>query len=237
VGAAYTISNSSVSHSPGGTLTYSNSESLSLLASTLSDTVNVSTGPGNLPMTLHANTGTDTFNINPSAYTASATNGDITLHGDGGAGDTINFNDQSNSANTTAVIQNNLVNRSNTPDYLYSNFESITYNAGGGSDAFLIVSTSQATPVTLHGNGGADAFHPGNAVFGSSLDQVLGAVSVFGETGTDSLQVWDNSNAAANSFTISFSSVDSATSASTTFDTIDSITVNAGSGGDSSTSR
>src|SRR4029450_4833080 len=108
--------------------------------------------------------GNDTFNVNPSLYTSGATNGGISLNGGAGTTDVINLNDQSNATNSTYVVQNNLFNRTNTPNYNYGTVKGLTVNCGSANDIVLVVSTLLATPVTIHGNNGNDDIHIGNAL-------------------------------------------------------------------------
>jgi hypothetical protein len=228
----YSVTNATVGRSASATLTDFNVETLTVNCGSAGDTINVGTGMNNMPMTLNANGGNDTFNVILTSYTGSATNGTIVLNGGTGA-DAINANDTSTAVATTVVIQTTTFNRTNTPDFDFGTAESLTFNAGLGDDIFLIVSTAASTPLVVHGGGGDDTFGVGNALFASSLNQILGAVSVFGDSGTgDELQVWDNSNTAANTFNINNTTVDTNTSAAATYSTVESMLITCGTGND-----
>jgi hypothetical protein len=233
-GFTYTVTNSAVTRTSSATLSFANSESLTLNAGLGSDAINVNTGANNIDMTLNANGGNDTFNVSGAGYAAGSGGGSgITLSGGSGTADTINFNDQTFPAATTGLIASTTFSRTDSPTYTYGTAESLVYNAGNGADVFLITSTAASTPLTVHGGGGDDTFGVGNALFSSSLNQVLGAVSIFGDAGTgDELQVWDSSNTAANSFTVTNTSVDSSTSAATSYATVESMLLTCGSGAD-----
>ncbi len=75
-----------------------------------------------------------------------------------GAGNEVNFNDQSNPLAGNYQLGFSAVTRiltSGSATMDYSNVGSVTFNASGNADVFSLF-TSVTTPITLHGNGGDD---------------------------------------------------------------------------------
>jgi hypothetical protein len=163
-------------------------------------------------LNLNGSTGADTFEVNIS--TASGSNNLVNINAGTGA-DVAKFNGSSSSEqfeiNSSSV---EVVNKRSTN---LTSVETLKVNGQGGSEAFKIdttvdkdgtsAKTSDITNIevngnsgndqfelqgmlstistTLHGNEGSDTFNVGNT--SNKVDSILGAVSIFGDGSTDTL--------------------------------------------------
>jgi hypothetical protein len=113
----------------------------------------------------------------------------------------------------------------------YSGIESLTVNGAAGNDTFNIRSTAATTPVTANGNDDDDVFNIGN--LSNSLDDILGAVTINGNApaASDSATINDQGDADAHTYVLTSSTVARDGAALIVYTTIESLTLNGGSGG------
>src|SRR4029434_4142352 len=71
-----------------------------------------------------------------------------------------------------------------------------TVNAGGGADTFNVTSTSPGVPVVVNGFGGDDVVNVTPLLPGVSslLGNLAAPVTTNGQTGSNTLNIWDQSN-------------------------------------------
>jgi hypothetical protein len=203
---------------------------------------------------VNAGTGNDTINIGfPPALTPGGTldgiRGTVTVDGGGqvvGGGDVLNINDQGTTGGKFYQIEASVVQRTNldlsTAVYVsYTTMQKVVLNAGAGGDAFSVISTAFATPVTINANGGADTVSVGKPVSLTAgvLDPIRGTVTVNGGNQApgevDAITVNDAGATAATTYDIQPGGVtrsDAVSSRLVNYGGVEAVVVNAGQGGD-----
>jgi hypothetical protein len=113
----------------------------------------------------------------------------------------------------------------------YSGLESLTVNGAAGDDTFNIRSTASGTPLTANGNDDDDVFNIGN--LSNSLDDILGAVAINGNapTASDSATIHDEGDSDPHTYVLTSSTVARDGAGLITYLTVESLTLNGGSGG------
>jgi hypothetical protein len=106
--------------------------------------------------------------------------------------------------------------------------DTITVNGLGGNDTINIRHTFSGVPVTA--NGGADNDTIRISDVARFLDDIDGDVIVNGDTGTDSLIIFDQNNTFSDTFDVSDLIVDRNASAPISYGTIDNLTLHLGTG-------
>ena len=76
----------------------------------------------------------------------------------------------------------------------------IVVNAGAGDDSIYVRSTPAGVPMTVNGQAGNDTIRVGSAA--NSLDDMLGPLTVNGGTGVNVLNVNDQGDATANTYSV-----------------------------------
>ncbi len=235
----YTLTSSSLARSYAPTITYNSVAGLAVNAGTGNNLINVSGMSAGATTTINANGGNDTINFTCAGNTTAILNanggddtinlanpflGVLTVNGDGGS-DTLNVNDQANPFDRTYTITNTAVSRSGNGGgpISYSTFETLVLNVGSGNEQVSVNGTAAGTATTVNGNIGNDNV----AVIFPSL---AGALTVYGQGGTDTLTFWDTTNPANDSYTIAAGSVWRSAAQTTMYATVEDLTVHAGTG-------
>jgi hypothetical protein len=121
----------------------------------------------------------------------------------GGVGvDTVTLHDEEHIIDEVYTITSTSVSRVGFGGLTYAAMEGLTLNVANGlTEAINVNSTLAATPVTVNGNGGADAMVV--AALTADWDaSILSDVTFNGNAGTDSLRILDTSDAGADNYTV-----------------------------------
>jgi hypothetical protein len=162
------------------------------------------------PATSVANALSLSYNAATQRYTVVDTNENITL------------------TNSGAFI-NPSGNGTHTVSFWYGNISWFTVNMGNQNFTVNIEQTVSGRPVYVNLGGGTDAVNISPAAH--NLDNIQGAINVQGGIGIDSLNVYDQSNAAAQTFSLGASSLSRSGSAAITYGTeMNVVTINGGNG-------
>ena len=145
--ANFTLSDTALTRSSGGTLALTSVEVATLTGGASANTFTVSSWTGSAA--LAGAGGNDAYTVNLHTGTA----GSVSISDASGAGDTLVVNGTA-SADTLTVTGTSVSRGSQTISY--SGIETLTINAGDGDDAITINSASVAT--TIYGDAGADTF-------------------------------------------------------------------------------
>jgi hypothetical protein len=118
-----------------------------------------------------------------------------------------------------------------TISYEYFDSTSVTINGGSGSGLHTYNVLATGVTTTINGGAGNDTFNVGNA---GILDAIVGALTVNGNLGTNTLNVDDHLNGVGQSFTVSSTVLTRSGGVSITYGTIKTLNISAG-GNDSLT--
>jgi hypothetical protein len=108
------------------------------------------------------------------------------------------------------------------------NITSIAVNTGNQNFTVNIEQSLSGAPVTVNLGNGTDAVNVSPAAH--NLDNIQGAINVHPGTGTDSLNVYDQSNTFGQTFSLGASSLSRLGSAAITYSGINFVTINGGNG-------
>ena len=202
---------------------YSGVELITLDGATGSNAFSVVGSTAELVLT--GNDGNDSLVVGGSAQNLDNIDNDISF--DGGPGiDTVELRDQQNAAASTYIITQTTFDRSAFPLLTYGKVETFTVQGGSGGNPFAVQSLFGATDLVLFGNGGNDQFLLGSAA--SSLEPLDGAIIVHGGANTDSISVNDQAELLGLGFTVTATTVSRSGFGGLTYDTAESLSVNAG---------
>ena len=202
-------------------------ESISLLANPDGGTFNIqSTGAGT-PVTILGNDGADTFNIGTSGSVAGILSR-VYVDGFDGA-DRLSYNDGASTTLNEYTVDGYLVRRSNVAD-VEARVEEMTLNCGDAADTVNVLKTNAGIPLTVNGQGGADAFYVG----GGNWDANVGApVTINGNAAADTLNINDTADTGADAYTLTSTQATKNTAGSQpiSFATMETLVLDAGTGG------
>jgi hypothetical protein len=149
----------------------------------------------------------------------------------GGIGqNAVTIDDRANSSSTISVIRSGQFERG----FGYVNFsgvQKLIVNAGNGGNEIAILDTPVTLTVTVNAGSGGDNVHAGGSLVGT-VDSILGPVTVNGQGSNTSFTVFDQSNTAVQTYTVTTTSVKRTGGFATTIANLKSVTVNGSSGGD-----
>ncbi|MEX2176502.1 MAG: hypothetical protein WD872_19210, partial [Pirellulaceae bacterium] len=181
----------------------------------------------------------DTFDV---AAGKSLSAGGIT---GGGGANTLTIDDAALAAGTTYQITSTDVTRNGVVVLAYSGLQTLTLNAGTGSDTVLVASTGAETTInggagndtitiaaaahatTVLGGAGADTIAAGTGI----LNTITAAIIVDGETDADTLTVNDSADFGDNTYTINANQVTRG-GVTVTYTAIEDLFVKTGAGED-----
>src|SRR5262249_12477386 len=162
-GNSYTITRTSVARSGAALISFTNldfNSGLTINAGAFNDTLNVQEA---LKADLNLGAGNDTVTLVGTDGVTPEFLG-VGVHGGAGA-DAVVLNDPRAipilAASTYDVFSTVIEQHTLQGDAFFVGYdavESVTINAAGGDDTFILHSTLATTPVTLHGGGGNDSF-------------------------------------------------------------------------------
>ena len=201
---SYTITNTSVTRSGAATISYSTVESLAVNASAGNDAVDVRSTAAGTPLTVFGGNGVDVFNVGNATNSLDDIQASVILQGQGGTGDTVNFNDQGDADGNTYTLTNNTLTRSGFSGVSFVAVENVTLNASGQADTINVTSSFAEVSTMVNAGDGLDIINLGNA---GTLDNLLGAVTINGNapglpSAFDLLILHDESDGDVNNYTV-----------------------------------
>ena len=171
-------------------------ESMFIFSNNHNSTFNVQSTLASTPLTLLGGDGTDTFNIGQGNSVAGIL-GAVFAQGFGGI-DRLNYNDGASATLNEYTVDDFLVRRSNVAD-VEAQVDEMILNCGDAADIVNVLGTVGNVPLTVNGDGGADAFYVGNG----NWDANVGApVSVNGGPNSDALYVTDTADTGLDDYTV-----------------------------------
>jgi Ca2+-binding RTX toxin-like protein len=199
---SYTLQANSVTRDGSATISYSGIQDVAVSAGSADDTATV-LGTSSL-VTLDMGSGNDLVNLGDDTTTMAGIHSLVTVTGADGT-DSIVLNDQAATAGNFYSITGTGVMRNFTPLLNYSGAGSLTLSAGSGNDVVSLLSTLATTPVALNMGAGNDLVDIEND--SASLADILGTVSVDGQTGTATVFMNDVGETTFHTYTVTANSV------------------------------
>ncbi len=226
--------------------------SLTIRGSDDDETIRLEGALGVGPITVMGRGGDDTVIVGTeTGGNLSDLGGLLTVDGGDGA-NSLFINDVGAAAAQSYAVTGTTVDRTGAPQILYSKINKLTLNAGSsgdtidvkdtgslatltingdsGGDDIYVRATSAGTTTAVNGGDGADTITVGST--GNTLDDLAGPLTVKGDSDTDSLNVNDQGTTVDRSYTVTPTTVRRTGGVDITYDTIENLTLNAGSGGD-----
>lgn len=227
---AYSVTSTNVDRAVFSGVTYGTVETLQLLAQTGNNTIDISSTAGGTTTTISANSGNDIFNVGTPGNTAASIAGPLVLRGEVGT-DTVFYTDQSNAVATTYGITSTTITRSGAAMTTFATVELLDLRGGSSNDTYVVSSTLASCPVVISGANGDDDFFLGG-VIGSAvfLDNILGALTLNGQNGSDEVVMNDGISNASDSYTITPTAFTHPGTGGMTYATMEGMTLLAASG-------
>ncbi len=175
------------------------------------------------------------FNLSKSSATDGLDNlpGAIVIHG-GGAGDSINLNDQGADFDDDYTLTSTTVSRLVFGGLTFDGVSNLTLFAETlvgtthGDNNINVNSTAAGVHTTIYGDGGFDFITIGNG----NLSAVAGPVTVYGGDGYDTVAIHDDNNSTATTYTVTSTTVTAPNFGGVTYDnTFEIVAVFGGSAG------
>ena len=229
--ATYSVTSLTVTRTGAAPISYDNqTQGLTLDGGSANDTYDIESTSAYTPVTVTGGAGNDTFNISPTARDLDNIQGNISVGGGGGT-NALNVFDSDNPNAVTYSVTSSTVTRTGAAPISYDSLtQRLTLDGGSANDTYDIESTSAFTPVTVTGG-------PDNNTFNISptardLDSIQGNISVVGGLGTSALNIFDANNPNADTYSVTSSTVTRTGSATISYDSVDSLSLDGGSGDD-----
>jgi CubicO group peptidase (beta-lactamase class C family) len=209
-------------------LSYTSIDDVVLNAGTSNDTIDVQSSVLSTDIEVFGNDGDDTFNV--ATGDVDLIGGDLVIHG-GNDDDAAIINDQNDLGNDTYTVTTNQVSKPNFL-LLYDGLESLTLNAGADDNTININNTLPGTSTIVNAGAGNDTIHL--SPLAKHLGQIHGAVLVNGQAGNDKVFAHDEVFAlgAISPYTLTRTKMGRAGFGGLTFDTIERLQLNLGTGND-----
>lgn len=173
---------------------YTGMETVFLEANADSSAINVHSTPAGTNVTLRGNDGNDTFRIGQDDNVQHI-DGNVQALGGNGT-DSLVYNDGASTADHDYTVEPNDLIRSNVAN-VQPLVESITVNAGSGSNVITVGSNNANT--TINGGAGNDSFLVATGLWDTA---VQGNVTVNGDAGTDDLFIDDSNDTGADAYSV-----------------------------------
>jgi hypothetical protein len=193
------------------------------------NTVYINKTLAGVPVTIDGGSGNDSYYLAPSTDFLDNIQGTVTINGGSGT-NTVTVEDQNDTFNgDTYTIATGSIQRTAEALISYSGVSSVTVNGGSANITYDINSTSGSTPLTINAGNGANIFVMTPA--SDFLDNIQGAVTLHGGTGSNTLTVDDqNDTFNGDTYTIGIGSIQRTAEALISYSgTFGSVTVNGGS--------
>jgi len=180
---SYTVTATSVSRSGAAPIFYAGAESLTVSAGAQNDTFVVQATSATTPVTLGLGGGNDTVTLGNASKSLDGILSTVSVVGQTGA-DAVVLDDSGDTSPNSYVITSKDVTRNGLKVLSYgTDLESLTLLAGAVSDTIAVQSTQAVTPVVVQAGSGNDTITVG----GTNASALLGAVTVDGQAGSDTL--------------------------------------------------
>ncbi|MBI1324889.1 hypothetical protein GC170_17120, partial [bacterium] len=222
-------------------ITYSGLETLNVNLGSGGDTFNVQSTSSTTTTTVDTGAGTNTVNVGSDAPSptgnVNAIAGKLVVQGGSGS-DSLNVYDTSDSAaNTGTLTSTRITGLGMGADGIdYSGLETLNVDLGSGGDTFNVQSTSSTTTTTVDTGAGTNTVNVGSDApsLTGNVNGIAGKLVVQGGSGSDSLNVYDTSDSAANTGTLTATRITGLGMGADgiTYSGVESLNVNLGSGSD-----
>src|SRR5262249_33527147 len=155
----------------------------------------------------------------------------VSVDGEAGS-DSLRVNDPHSSAAATYTVTAAAVSPSDSAAVSYAGVERLSVTAGDFFDTFFVQSTAAGTTTTLNAGAGLDTFNVGNTA--NTLGDLKGPLVLNGGPGVslpfptpDTVNLFDQGSAAANSYVVRDNSVTRTGGVLVTFSNVEVLTLNA----------
>ncbi len=225
--STYTVTDGSVSRNDSAMITYRGLSSLHLNAGG-ADIINIEGTP--CPTVVLTGAGPNTVNVGLTAHTLANVHGRLSVYGNGTSAP-LNLYDQGDPAAETYTVDASHVTRTNTAGTTtveYYWMTSLALVGSAGADVFNVEATSP--PTSLYAGAGANTVNlsPTN----HRLTDLAGAVTVQGNGSATTLNVNDQADSLARTYTVNASTVQSPGLSPITYSALSSLVLNVGTGAD-----
>jgi hypothetical protein len=182
--------------------------------------------------------GDDTITLGSTGSPVTAGQARINVNAGDGS-DTLVWEDATDATGRTINFQGDVFNQVFVPFVGFATGwtagppEQIAVHAGTGADTINLAGSTAATTSTIDAGGGADAVKVGSGAAG--MDHLLGAVTIQGAAGTDSLDIDESSATAGHSFTLDAATLQRNAAALLGFGGFEALSLAFGSGNDTLT--
>jgi len=193
------------------------------------NTVNVDATAAGVPVSIDMLGGTGTVNITPSSKYLGNIHGNVSVTG-GNSADVLNIFDQNDTGAATYSVTSSTVTRSGAAAISYATVGSVNLYGGSGNDTYNIESTASGTPVFIEAGAGNDTFNVSPTA--KNLSNIQGALTVWGLGGSNSLNVYDQNDTGAATYSVTSSTVTRSGSAAISYASVNSVNLYGGSGND-----
>jgi hypothetical protein len=169
-------------------------------------------------------TGTDTINFGDADNTLDGFLGAAVVQG---VGNTVNVFDQGSTAAHAYALAVNSVLRDGLAVFRYGRPQSLSFYGGSGGNT--IDWQYASAPTTVYTGTGANAINVGDA--GNTLDSFVAPLVLVGQGSNNAVSIDDQGSTTANTYTVTAATVARNTGFSFAYSGVQSLTLNAGSGG------
>ena len=185
---------------------------------------------GPSPVQVHLGPGTNNLVVVGSAGdTLSSLKGQVTIIGQTGT-DPLLLNDQNGSSGTSYTISASSISSSVSAPIVFQKMGSVTLNGGSGNDTYNIESTLSTTPVSIVAGNGSNTFNISPTA--KNLGTIQGNLGLSANGTTNALVLDDQANTANSTYSLTSSTVTRTGAATISYASVDSVTLNGGSGND-----
>jgi acrosin len=224
---AYTITNTSVQVTGLETTTYGSVEGLLVNAASGNNLISINSTLVGGTTTINAGGGNDAVNVTFASGTLSSLGGPLTVNGQAGT-DSLSAYDDLASHSGTYSVSNTSVQVTGLQTTTYGSLESLLVSAASGNNLININSTLLGGTTALNAGGGNDGINV--AQFFHNLIDLGGPLTINGQGGTDVLAFFDGLNGNPDAYTVNSGSLLRTGAQTTTYGTVESLTLNAGAG-------
>lgn len=235
-------SSSTLTRTGAAAVSYDSSvTSVTLKGGSGQDTYDVDGTLAGTATTLIGGAAKNTFNISPAAHDLGTIQGPVAIKG-GSSGDTLNIDDQADTAAVTYPLQTSgtsastLVRTGAATISYNASVKTVVLNGGTGNDVYNVDGTLAGVATTINGGPAKDTFNLSPT--DQNLNSIQGAITIKGGGGGDALNVDDQANNAAVTYTMQSSGTSASTlvrtgAAAVSYDSsLTSMTLHGGSSAD-----
>ncbi|HEV3385393.1 MAG TPA: hypothetical protein VG097_11310, partial [Gemmata sp.] len=225
--AIYTITASTVQLDNSTPVSYASSVGLVLKGGSGTDTFNVEATSDVSPVTLITGGGSSTVNVTPTSQDLANLAGFLAIQGNGGT-TILNVDDQSDPAANVYTITASCITTFSAAPIVFAGIQGLTIKGESMPATYDVVSTGAGTPIALTGGNGNDTFNVGSKT--NTLDPIQGAITISGGGDSDALNILDQGQTAAESYTLTPTSLTRAGIGPIDFGTLHAVAIDAAAG-------